>query len=382
MTRIILREGAPPLDYSLQELYQELQMCTPDCTARELGSFASETAYFALIEYCSGNENVTKSASSSKIMSSNKASMQDSDSDLSGWESDITDVSSTMGFSGDSDFPVNPPNQAIGFVYLLPTYTSPYLEGPSEFSLGLALSSSYRGYGFGLEVLLSVLRIAFTRTNGSLQRCHRVQAQVLEGPTDNRIIRLLTRLQFTHEGTYRRAFYCAKDSEWKNVTCMGILASDWAHAPSMYATEWEALIRRHALEREELLRLDDASIDDQRSMVKGKNRLTRSDSTETIKDSYLNKYDGGDDSKTANPNSTQATASAELTFIGNEASDPDYFWDENEDDEDAELYASDSDEGPPASTVSLEGAEWDDMDTDFSASSFEEISDSEASEAR
>lgn len=86
--------------------------------------------------------------------------------------------------------------------------------------------------------------------------------------------------RFAHEGTRRRSLFSPISNEWKDVTYLGMLDTDWAMrsvtrrrklAPK---SMWDALLLRHEREIEELIRWDET-----RAFVK----LTGTSSTETIR---------------------------------------------------------------------------------------------------
>jgi hypothetical protein len=85
---------------------------------------------------------------------------------------------------------------------------------------------------------------------------------------------------FSHEGTRRQGFHCPLTAEWKDVTTLALLVTDWVvHVRdrthgfrSAPKSLWDALFARHQREREELLRWEDR-------------RPHRSSSLETIRDS-------------------------------------------------------------------------------------------------
>ena len=69
---------------------------------------------------------------------------------------------------------------------------------------------------------------------------------------------------FGHEGIRRRAFYSPVEQEWKDVTCLAILATDWINrAYRRFAknaaplTLWDEMLARHQQEREKLLKWEE-----------------------------------------------------------------------------------------------------------------------------
>lgn len=64
---------------------------------------------------------------------------------------------------------------------------------------------------------------------------------------------------FAHEGTRRRSYFSPMEHEWKDVTYMSILDTDWVMRDTHVSRSapkslWDALFARHQREREELLR--------------------------------------------------------------------------------------------------------------------------------
>ncbi|KIY45067.1 acyl-CoA N-acyltransferase [Fistulina hepatica ATCC 64428] len=162
--------------------------------------------------------------------------------------------------------------RTVGFAYLTQTPTGAFDENLpiGELNLGLAIDPEYHGHRVGQHAVSALLQTAFDHYG-----CHRVQANIIsDTPSSDAALSLFTRLNFAHEGTRRDTFYSVYSQQWKDVTTLGILRSEWTlkHAfgvpPSAY---WEALFERHARERGQFLRLDN-----KRQEVK------RSSSLETI----------------------------------------------------------------------------------------------------
>lgn len=81
---------------------------------------------------------------------------------------------------------------------------------------------------------------------------------------------------FGHEGTRRRAFFSPMEHEWKDVTCLGILATDWLNRPYFKIAPmslWGELFARHQREREQLLQWEAVN----------QRQLLRSASMETVR---------------------------------------------------------------------------------------------------
>ncbi|KAH9935227.1 uncharacterized protein BXZ73DRAFT_100612 [Epithele typhae] len=127
---------------------------------------------------------------------------------------------------------------------------------PREFTIGIALLPRHRGRGHALRACAIATQWAIESLGA-----HRVQARILAGtPTTRHAVRLFSALGFTHEGVQRGAVV-GPDGAWADVTHMGVLDTDWivraehGAAPSRL---WDQLFERHQLEREDLLRWEEA----------------------------------------------------------------------------------------------------------------------------
>lgn len=124
---------------------------------------------------------------------------------------------------------------------------------------------------------------------------------------------------FGHEGTRRRAFRSPYTLEFRDVTYLGVLATDWAtrqfllqgravdgiHSLCGFSIAptslWEEMFERHQREREELLRWDDGE--------NPSRRLKRSMSSETIKEAYHSTSDAA-----SGTSSTAETTDSESAY--------------------------------------------------------------------
>ncbi|KAJ7755333.1 hypothetical protein DFH07DRAFT_821857 [Mycena maculata] len=163
--------------------------------------------------------------------------------------------------------------KAIGMIYLAASRLAHFPEGQvGELNLGIILDEAHRGKGYAREAIQLVVKHAF-----DVKHCHRIQASLLNlgWSSKDRMVSLLTRLRFGHEGTKRRGFFNPLISEWQDVTTLAILDTDWAMrtffkpAPKSL---WDELFLRHERERDELLRWEETQ-----------NRLNRSSSMETLR---------------------------------------------------------------------------------------------------
>ncbi|KAH7869149.1 hypothetical protein F5051DRAFT_337209, partial [Lentinula edodes] len=166
----------------------------------------------------------------------------------------------------------------IGIMYLVSSQTPPYPPGSmGELSFGIIIASKSRGKGYAKEALGLVLDEAFKS-----MRCHRIQACLLDTFAKDRAMRLFMGMRFAHEGRRRRVFFSIVEQEWKDVTCLAILDTDWM-IRSRYLTEatpttlWDELLSRHNREREELLRWEEEQSQSWRTGLK------RTSSMETIR---------------------------------------------------------------------------------------------------
>lgn len=161
---------------------------------------------------------------------------------------------------GDDANQIDPPHwrnhspKAIGLVYLTasPNFWDPLHVG--ELNIGIILQPKFRGKGYAQEVVLRVASIAFDEGH-----CHRLQAILLDRVVMNQALSLFTKMNFAHEGTRRRSFFSPMEQEWKDVTYMALLDTDWVMRNSRGFRSapksiWDALFARHQQEREELLR--------------------------------------------------------------------------------------------------------------------------------
>ncbi|KAF9028598.1 hypothetical protein BDZ89DRAFT_951252 [Hymenopellis radicata] len=238
-----------------------------------------------------------------------------------------------------------------GFVYLLPTHHSPFLSGVGELSIGIIITEDEREKGLAKDALDQVLQIAFDKI-----QCQRVQAQIIDGPMKGSVLKLFTKLRFGHEGTRRRSFFSPFMQEWKDTTCLAMLATDWVIRCSLQPAPpslWDEMFLRHDRERDALLRWDQGVIDEQRRL------LHRTTSMETIRD--LRGYQCESQEEDSDAQSVLsmakgkekglAAADNQSAVFVDEASDPEYQLMESDD----EGWSSDASGGansPPLSVSS------------------------------
>ncbi|KIY67384.1 hypothetical protein CYLTODRAFT_294073 [Cylindrobasidium torrendii FP15055 ss-10] len=162
----------------------------------------------------------------------------------------------------------------VGFVYLtsskagVKTLVRDAIDpsAPPCFNIGAALFSPERGWGYAQKALTQMLKLAF----GSLG-AHRVQAHVVDGPLKMTALRVFNELSFTYEGTQRRALYSPLFANWKDVTTLAVLDTDWmvhqhlldlgTTVPGRNLELWDAMFERQEHERSILLKRSNASSD-------------------------------------------------------------------------------------------------------------------------
>ncbi|KIJ37309.1 hypothetical protein M422DRAFT_33840 [Sphaerobolus stellatus SS14] len=156
------------------------------------------------------------------------------------------------------------PSRLAGLIYM----TESSIHG--EVNLGLVLLPWARKNGWAQTAGSLALRWAFEEAG-----YHRVQAAIIAGPHRPATMRLFARMSFSHEGVKRRQVYSQVFLEYKDVTYMGIVDTEYMicrYRPDIPRSPWDELLQRHQKEREELLDLEAARAP-----------LKRSASTETIK---------------------------------------------------------------------------------------------------
>ncbi|KAJ8087265.1 hypothetical protein PM082_006095 [Marasmius tenuissimus] len=164
------------------------------------------------------------------------------------------------------------PACCLGFVYLTHTPGMGTESGLAELSIGIIIVPEERGKGYARAAVTQVLSQVFDERSD----CHRVQALVVENYYKEQALNLFTQLRFGHEGTRRRNFYSF--GEWKDITCLGILNTDWVmrkYFKPAPKTLWDEMLVRHDRERNELLRWEERKM--------GTHALQRAASTETIR---------------------------------------------------------------------------------------------------
>ncbi|KAJ7599202.1 hypothetical protein C8J56DRAFT_815578 [Mycena floridula] len=164
----------------------------------------------------------------------------------------------------------------IGLIYLTMGSASGLnsQNGVGELNIGVILDPAFRGRGFGKQAVTLVLKHAFETI-----QTHRVQALILDNYAKDSTLTMFTQLNFGHEGTRRRSYFSPVEQEWKDVTCLGLLDTDWvmrSYLKRAPISLWDELLSRHQKEREELLKWDKRAVREQK-------RLIRSTSQETVR---------------------------------------------------------------------------------------------------
>jgi ribosomal-protein-alanine N-acetyltransferase len=105
-------------------------------------------------------------------------------------------------------------DQVVGIVSLV------FSAGHRLADLGYGIHADHRGIGLTAEAVAAVLDEAF----GSLPQLARVAAQM--SPHNARSARMLSRLGFAHEGTFRSAAV-ARGGELVDAAVYGLLRAEW-----------------------------------------------------------------------------------------------------------------------------------------------------------
>ncbi|KAI6139635.1 hypothetical protein EDD17DRAFT_1500187, partial [Pisolithus thermaeus] len=167
-----------------------------------------------------------------------------------------------------------PNNDPIGLIYV---HSSPAAIPAQEVNVGIVVCSQKRRRGYAREAMLLALGWVFDEL-----KFHRAQAAIMDVAGKDRAILFFTSVGFSHEGIRRRSIYQpgmnGGDGEWKDVTYLAMLDTDWVVRKSLIArgcapsTLWEELLNRHAREREALAMWEERH-----------GRLKRSASMETVR---------------------------------------------------------------------------------------------------
>ncbi|KDQ22395.1 hypothetical protein PLEOSDRAFT_1109506 [Pleurotus ostreatus PC15] len=253
----------------LSALWEQLQMCTIETAdpALDLMTFAENAYYFAIIMLESKTE-VKKAVSwytySQAMQTPNAGKF---------WAFQPSMPSTSFApppeYSYYDKWEFATTREAIGMVYLTVTPCTSTHSPPGELNIGIILEERARRRGYGSEVVRQMLVKAFDEGN-----FHRVQASLVHALNKDAAMTMYTQLKFNHEGTRRRSFYSPFETEWKDVTCLALLDTDWINRPFLHPAPkslWDEMFARHAREREELLRWED-----------NQKRLKRTASMETI----------------------------------------------------------------------------------------------------
>ncbi|KAF9444011.1 hypothetical protein P691DRAFT_808000 [Macrolepiota fuliginosa MF-IS2] len=179
------------------------------------------------------------------------------------------------GYASDEIYQPNQKEDVAGFVYFLPSSAYPDALHFEEYNIGIVLHSYWRGRGVATKALYVALESIFSHPD-----VHRVQAQLIDCYNNDKALTLFTRIGFSHEGTRRQGFRCPLTAEWRDVTTLALLVTDWFlhvrdrrnNLRSGPKSLWDALFGRHQQEQEELLRWDNR-------------RPRRTSSLETIRES-------------------------------------------------------------------------------------------------
>ncbi|RXW20166.1 hypothetical protein EST38_g5669 [Candolleomyces aberdarensis] len=179
---------------------------------------------------------------------------------------------------------VNPQDKTpIGLLYLQSSQNLDDYLRSGELNVGVFIDEKHRGRGYARQAIQKALQVAFDDQN-----CHRVQAVLVDSPYKDQALSLFMMCGMGHEGVRRRGFRSPWNSEFKDVTYLGLLATDWfIRDQALFKNRnkwtpaakslWDEMFARHQREREELLRWED------RRTSSGHGKLKRTSSMETIK---------------------------------------------------------------------------------------------------
>ncbi|KAI6159065.1 hypothetical protein EDD17DRAFT_922070 [Pisolithus thermaeus] len=234
---------------SLVSLWHELKANTVEplqASALELTSFADECLFCALIR--------------------ERRKVHYDDEDLLGSSSYLETQECTLSQPSNND--------PIGLIYV---HSSPSNIPAREVNVGIVVCSQKRRRGYAREAMLLALGWVFDEL-----KFHRAQAAIMDVADKDRAILFFTSVGFSHEGIRRRSVYQprmdGRDGEWKDVTYLAMLDTDWVVRKSLIArgcapsTLWEELLNRHAKEREALAMWEERH-----------GRLKRTTSMETVR---------------------------------------------------------------------------------------------------
>ncbi|KAG6334853.1 hypothetical protein ID866_4243 [Astraeus odoratus] len=244
----------PPLDFepgtirahTLADFWELLRSncLEPGQTSEPLLTFfLNKTLLYALVLRKPSKNNVPKGPETSGSQSSGLTLVPSHTSDTR-LAADASASSSSQSYRDD----------AIGFVYV---YSSPAnVEG--EVNVGIVIRKDMQRRGYARDAMELVLEYLFEGPG-----FHRVQAAVLDMQDKDQALLFFTALGFMNEGTRRRSVrlpdYQGGRGEWKDVTYLAMLDTDWVvRKPAMVihnppSTIWDEMVKRHSREREELV---------------------------------------------------------------------------------------------------------------------------------
>lgn len=113
---------------------------------------------------------------------------------------------------------------------------------------------------------------------------------------------------FRHEGTRRRAFFSQITCEWKDVTYLAILATEWVHDQNTGCPKaklcpfslWDEILSRHQREKEDFIRMEE------------KKGLKRSSSIETIRQLVPTALSSDSDAESSGFTTDTSTSSSDV----------------------------------------------------------------------
>jgi len=191
-----------------------------------------------------------------------------------------------MMFTGQTQRPPPPPlptfekkEKPVGLIYLT---TSQHFLDPlhmGECNIGAYIAPEYRSLDNAADAINAVVEHAFRDRD-----CHRLQAIIVDHKDKIDALTLFSSAGFRHEGIRRRAFFSSISLEWKDVTYLAMLATEWVldqnRNPPVYQMRpkslWDEVLTRHQREQEEIIKMQEHKF--------GHGGLKRISSTETIRE--------------------------------------------------------------------------------------------------
>ncbi|KAF9529990.1 hypothetical protein CPB83DRAFT_834575 [Crepidotus variabilis] len=185
-------------------------------------------------------------------------------------------------FIGDasSNADITTKTRPIGLVYLTSSQNFSDFLHLGECNIGLYIAPEHRNLPEVKTAVNTVIEDAFRDHD-----CHRLQAILVDHKDKLDFLTLFTSVGFRREGTRRHAYFSPITSEWKDVTYLAILVTEWVYDHStrsdtrlLPTSLWDEVLTRHQREQEEIIQLEE------RKFGYGSSSLKRTSSMETIRE--------------------------------------------------------------------------------------------------